>query len=96
MIDIEEAKKIVEDYVNKDYHYEEDRLVIVDKHTTEKEYGWVFFYDSLKYLETGNNRYLIAGNAPIIVEKNDGSIHVLGTAPPLERWIDEYEAQHSK
>jgi hypothetical protein len=96
MIDIETAKKIAEQHVNRGYHVEGDRLVIVDEETMEKEYGWIFFYDSLKYLETGDDIYLIAGNAPLIVEKNDGSVHVLATAPPLEKWIAQYEAQWAK
>jgi len=96
MIDIETAKKIAEDYVNKDYHLEGDRLIIVDEETIEKEYGWIFFYDSLRYLESGDDSYLIAGNAPLIVEKDDGSVHVLATVPPLEQWIAQYEAQRTR
>jgi hypothetical protein len=96
MINIEQAKKIAEEYVNKDYYVEGDRLIVVNEETIEKEYGWVFFFDSLKHLETGDDSYLVAGNAPVVVEKNDGGIHVLATVPPLERWIDQYEAQRSR
>lgn len=96
MIDIKQAKELAEEYVNKGYYVKGDRLVVVDEETIEKKYGWVFFFDSLKHLETGDDSYLIAGNAPLIVEKDDGNIHVLATIPPLEKWIDQYEAQRIK
>jgi Immunity protein 35 len=70
-------------------------LVVLEEKTIEKEYGWIFFYDSMKSLE-GDERYLIAGNAPLIVEKNDGSVHELPSIPPLEDWIIRYEAQRLK
>ena len=68
MINIEHAKEIAEEYVNKDYCIEGDKLVVIDEETIEKEYGWIFFFDSLRHLETRDDSYLIAGNAPIIVE----------------------------
>jgi Immunity protein 35 len=96
MIDIEQAKTIAEEYVNRGYCVEGDRLVVVDRETIEKEYGWIFFYDSLRYLESGDDSYLIAGNAPLIVEKDDGSVHVLPAVPSLEQWIAQYEAQRAR
>lgn len=96
MINLETAKNIADQYINKLYQVEGDRLVIVDKETIEKEYGWIFFYDSLKHIETGDDIYMVAGNGPLIVEKKDGSIYTLPTAPPLEHWIAQYEAQRLK
>jgi len=90
------AKQLVTEYINSNYNVPGDRLVVLDAHTIEKEYGWVFFYDSLKYLETGDCSYLIAGNSPIIVEKQDGSLHTLGTALSPEESIKEYEAKREK
>jgi hypothetical protein len=34
---------------------------------------------------------MIIGNAPIIVDKNDGSLHGTGTARPVEEYIQEFE-----
>jgi hypothetical protein len=95
MINRDAAKRIAENYVNESYFVEGDRLVILEEKTVEKEYGWIFFYDSLKSME-GDDRYLIAGNGPLIVDKNDGSVHLLPTVPPLEDWIARYEAQRLK
>jgi hypothetical protein len=69
------------------------RFVILDEHTIERPWGWVFFYDSRKHHETGDFQYAIAGNAPHVVNRFDGSMHVTGTAAPIEHYIAEYEVQ---
>ncbi|VFS31159.1 protein [Escherichia coli] len=33
----------------------------------------------------------LAGNAPFIVDKGSGEIHSLGTAKPLEEYLQDYE-----
>ncbi len=66
-------------------------LVIVEGSTIEKDFGWVFFYNSAEYLRTLDFRYALGGNAPIIVDKKDGKITVTGTAHCVEHYIDEYE-----
>ncbi|MBC9914086.1 YrhB domain-containing protein [Chitinophaga varians] len=54
------------------------------------EYGWVFSYQNKTYIETGNVFDKLGGNAPLIVNKFDGSITVTGTAHRKEYYIDEY------
>lgn len=68
-----------------------DGFVILDQHTIEKPWGWVFFYDSRKHYESGDHRDLIAGNAPYIVNRFDGSLHDTGTAEKTEYYIQNYE-----
>ena len=68
-------------------------FVILDEHTIKRPWGWVFFYDSRKHHETGDFKYAIAGNAPYIVNRFDGSMHVTGTARATEHYIAEYESQ---
>jgi Immunity protein 35 len=65
-------------------------LVMFDQHTIEREFGWVFFYDSKRHIETGNISDAIAGNAPLIVTK-DGHVHSTGTAHPVEHYLREFE-----
>ena len=52
--------------------------------TLERDFGWVFFYGP------DDMSILIAGNAPIIVDRTSGSVHVTGTAPPLEQYLETY------
>ena len=96
MVNLETAREIAARHVNATYNVEGDDLVILDEETIEKDYGWVFFYTSRRYLETGEFRYMLAGNAPIIVEKEDGSLHELGTALPFQEYVREYEQLRRK
>jgi hypothetical protein len=92
MVDKIAAGKLVEGYINSLYHVEGDTLVVVDEATIGKDYGWIFFYNSRRYLETNNLSYALAGNGPIVVERKDGALTQLGTALPLEESINNYEA----
>ena len=53
--------------------------------------GWVFCFQSREYLETGDSSALLAGNAPFIIDKDSGEIHSLGTAYPIEKYLQDYE-----
>ena len=68
----------------------ENDFVTVEEGTIEKPYGWVFFYNSRKYLETGEIRYAIAGNGPVIVNKHLGTTDFFGPVDWVKA-IDEYE-----
>jgi len=59
-------------------------LVLIDDATLEKDWCWVFFYQSRDYVESGSPSKRLAGNGPIVVEKQAGQLHVLGTARPLD------------
>jgi len=71
-----------------------DVCVVVDDATIEEPWGWVFFYQSRRFLETGDNSSRLAGNAPIIVNARTGVATVTGTAYPVEHYIAEYEREH--
>lgn len=62
--------------------------------TIEKPYGWVFFYNTKEFLETGNRLAALGGNAPIMVEKATGQIYITGTAHPLDHYLADYERFH--
>jgi hypothetical protein len=66
--------------------------MIVDTETQEREFGWVFFYDSREHVETGDVLYALAGNAPVVVLR-DGTIRTTGTARPLSQYLSEIEAE---
>lgn len=95
MIDKEAAKRLATDYVKRDSRFT-DEVIILDQFTIEKPYGWVFFYDSKRYVETKDIGFALAGNGPLIVEKLDGSLHVLGTALPVEDSLREFESMKRK
>jgi hypothetical protein len=50
------------------------QYVVVDESTIEKPFGWIFFYQSKKFLETGIFMHRLAGNGPVFVNKVTGEI----------------------
>ena len=72
---------------------ENDTLVVCDEATIERKFGWVFFYDSKRHRETGDFKFAVAGNAPYIVNRFDGTVVSTGTAHDVEHYIAEYERQ---
>jgi hypothetical protein len=70
----------------------EGHAALMHKQTITKPYGWVFFYQTRKWLETGDFRHAMVGNAPIIVDRIDGNVLVTGTALPVDDYLAKYEA----
>lgn len=64
---------------------------IVREATIAKPYGWIFFYQSKDFLDTGNPSAQLVGNAPIVVDGHTSELRVTGTAMPLEHYLAEYE-----
>ena len=52
--------------------------------------GWVFCWDSRRHQETQDFHDALAGNAPVLVDRRDGSVHFTGTARPIEEYIERY------
>ena len=58
--------------------------------TTEFNFGWVFFWNSRRFLETGDPRFALEGNTPFLVDRNDGTVRPIGTGYPLQQTISAY------
>ena len=67
--------------------------VILTKHTQKLPYGWVFFYDTRAYVVSGKSKDMLIGGVPILVDRVNGEIRVLGTAKPLRSYLASYEAE---
>jgi hypothetical protein len=80
------------------YRYPSDPtdLAVMDEFTIEKDWGWVFFYNTQRFLQTREKRYELFGNAPYIVNRHTSEIRVTGTAQPIEHYIEEYERELSR
>lgn len=66
------------------------KLKIISESTEEYDFGWVFYYNSEKYLESGDFREALGGNAPLIVNKESGELIVTGTAHETAYYINNY------
>lgn len=102
-MNIEEAKAIVENHLSKEeekinnfgsalpgYENPNIKLEIISDMTEAHEFGWVFYYNSAKYIETGDFRYALGGNAPIIINKHNRELVVTGTAYETSYYVRNY------
>lgn len=56
-----------------------ERLHLTISEIVEHEFGWIFGYCTQEYLDTHDPRFALAGNAPLMVHKEDGLLRVTGT-----------------
>ncbi|SDL12420.1 YrhB domain-containing protein [Nonomuraea jiangxiensis] len=71
------------------YFAEDDDFVIVEME--EYPIGWVYYYQSSRYLRTRRMSAALMGNAPVLIDRRDGSILPTGTAHAVEHYIREHE-----
>lgn len=50
--------------------FREMKAMLIDGHIEEFEAGWVYYYQSARFLETGDFRDCLVGNAPLFVPRN--------------------------
>ena len=84
----QQAQEIIEQRLSKAH----PPVTIIPQATIEKDWGWVFFYDSTAYLEGKDEDGWLCGNAPYIVERETGMVHETGTADPIDFYIENFEA----
>jgi hypothetical protein len=87
MLTVAEAQRIAEEALSQpDY-----RILVED--TMERPYGWVFFYPSKDFLESGNVLDMLLGNAPLLVLRETGEVRTLGTAHPVEVFLERVDEE---
>ena len=86
MVTRERAREIAESELRQVYDEGGESLAIDDRATREEDFGWVFFYETKKYLDDGDPDERLVGNAPIVVDR-DGNVHETGTAEPIDHYL---------
>lgn len=86
MIHLEEARRRVEAALADD----EEPVVITHEH--EVVGGWLFCFQSLRYLQSGEISDALAGNGPIFFDTQTGEQHALGTAYAPEEALRQHQA----
>jgi hypothetical protein len=86
-----EARAKVEEVLRQEEKKAGFELAVVDELTIDRALGWVFFYTAKKYLETRDPKWEVGGNAPMLVDRRTGEVHVTGTAENVEWYIERYE-----
>lgn len=64
---------------------------IVKEKTVEKPFGWIFFYNTVRFQDTGNPIFKLAGNGPVFVNKFTGDVRMYGSLPRFEDVLSQYE-----
>jgi hypothetical protein len=90
---LDDARYAVLALLNRNTGASNDELVLLDERTQEKPYGWVFFFNTRRFVETRNFVFALGGNGPVVVERETGRITLLGSARPPEKEIAEFERQ---
>ena len=93
MLTLDEAYSLVEAELH-EFDSDVDPVIVKDA-TQEYSWGWVVFYQSRKFLETNELRYALAGNAPLIVNRQTGDIEATGTALSVEEYVRDYESRNA-
>ena len=97
MIDLSRARRIAAEAIKEGLETSDGITpVILDDQTLECDFGWVFFLESQEYIATQDFSHRLVGNAPIIIDRHDGTVHITGTAKPIEFYISEYIRQRSQ
>lgn len=71
-------------------------FVLYDEDAIEKDWGWVLFFGTQAYRETGNPSDIVPGTGPLVVEKETGDFSFLSTSVPPEIAIAEYERRRDE
>lgn len=65
-------------------------FVILTTRTEERDFGWVVFYTTRKFVETGNPSHLVPGVGPVAVTRA-GEVVPLATSMPPAAAIAVFE-----
>lgn len=89
MIQLEEARRRVEAALASD----DEPVSITHEHEVVE--GWLFCFQSLRYLQSGEISDALVGNGPIFVDRHTGEQHALGTAYAPEEVLRQHLALRS-
>lgn len=67
-------------------------IALVEGQTLFKEYGWVFFYNTVEYIESKDPQVALMSNTPILLTK-DGKMHYLNMSCPVDEAVEKLEIE---
>lgn len=65
----------------------DDPIIILADYTIEVDRGWLFFYNSVDFIKNGDESAALAGNGPILVDR-DGRARFVSSAVPWQEAIE--------
>jgi Immunity protein 35 len=91
-----QAEAIAAAYVRELARLDSPECVLLPAETREDAIGWVFFYQSREYVETGRPGAKLTGNGPLLVLRRTGEVRQLGAELPVEDYLVGYRARLPK
>lgn len=68
------------------------KAVLLKDQTVSLPYGWVFYYQGRRWVETRSNGDKIIGGGPILVDRFKADIrNITGAGTILQDWLADYE-----
>ena len=68
-----------------------EQIAFYDDLCQQKPYGWVLFYNTKRFVETGDILYAFGGNGPLVVMAETGEVIPSSSANEPEDGIREIE-----
>jgi immunity protein 35 of polymorphic toxin system len=93
MISRQRAEELVRQYLDTLGNSVAGGVALMPESTIEKPYGWVFFFNSKRFLETRDPLEALGGNSPILIDAEHGGVTLLGTALPVAESLRRLEIE---
>ena len=87
----EQAKEIAQRAIT-EAGWDSNEAIVVDEYTQEFDVGWVFCYQSARFLRTGEFGFQLLGNAPFFVSRLDGYAAFISYLRPVVESIEALRA----
>jgi len=87
----EQALQAARKHLLTKYQLGDDAVIFLDSFTRERPYGWVFFYESRRFVETGDIMHAFGGNGPLVADAERERIFEVGTANGVEAELSKTE-----
>jgi hypothetical protein len=85
-----QARAIAAAHVLRQSELHGSSFVLFDDETRAEDFGWVFFWNTAKFSNTGDDRWCAAGCSPIIIDAEDGHVYSCETLLSVEFHVDWY------
>lgn len=64
---------------------------LLESETIEEDWGFIFFGESKKYVETGDARAKLAAPMRLVVLKGNGRLYEAGSSEPIDQYLSDLE-----
>ena len=85
-------------FIGKDFDLSEsgDRVAVIDDKTVEVKRGWIFFYNSARFLETNDFASMLMSNRPVFVDRTSGDVEYVREPGPVDTLIEAYGGRDTR